>query len=118
MDPQLQDDTFATTLDGIEELRRAHRDNDAESWSEWRMLVAKSIRSGDRLEKVVQGLERKVAERASAAVVGTLVEDVNKLKAAQARRKRFWRSVIGWSAGIVATLTAGAALTWVQRHWP
>lgn len=50
------DDTFASTLTGINELRSKYGGDD---WPEWRRTVVDAVRAGERLEREVQSLRLK-----------------------------------------------------------
>lgn len=81
-EPTSSDDTFATTLAGIEELRANFRHDD--DWLEWRRSVVASVQAGAALEKKINWI---IPELKGCARQAALVELRYRVEALEAAKK-------------------------------
>lgn len=110
MDPKYQhDETFASTVTGIEELRKAHRDD----WPEWRRTLVNAARAGARMEQELRDVAASVEQCARRTAVATLANKVGALEDAARKRRGFWRWIVNhaWTIVMIA-LTAYLAHRW------
>lgn len=104
------DDTFASTLDGIEELRASHRGDD--DWESWRRVVLQSLRAGTTLEKRLSQIETKAGTFAKVGAYTHLDTRVTRLEDAQKRSRGFWGQILK-AGGAIGLIVLGHELT----HW-
>jgi hypothetical protein len=91
VDPKYQhDETFAGTVTGIEELRKAHKDD----WPEWRRTLINAARAGARMEQELRYVAASVEQCARRTAVSTLANKVGALEDAARKRRGLWRWVI------------------------
>jgi hypothetical protein len=106
------DDTFATTLDGIEELRSPHRGTD--DWQSWRRVVVQSLRAGSALEKRIASLEVKAGGFAKAGAYTHLDTRVSRLEEQERRRRGLWGTLLK-AAGAIGLVVLGHELSkWLK----
>ncbi len=112
MDPKLQDETFAATLSGIEDLRKKFGAQD-DDWARYKISVVNAIRSGARLEQEVTDLKAAVRVCARRSALESLVERVKELEDVATRRRGVWRWILDhfWQI-IVVVLAAELARRW------
>ena len=113
VDPRFQEEpTFATTLTGIDELRRQHGAQD-DDWPRYKISVVNAIRSGARVEQEIVDLRAALEQCARRTAVSTLVNKVAALEEAAERRKGTVRWVVDhfWQI-MVVLLTALIAHRW------
>lgn len=94
------DDTFATTLTGIDELRSKHGSDD---WPEWRRTVVDAVRAGAQLEKKVQQLELRLQGTAKTTAYTAMDARVQSLELVQSSRSKTTK----WAADLFKTILAG-----------
>lgn len=94
------DDTFASTLTGIEELRSKYGSDD---WLEWRRTVVDAVRAGAQLERKLQSLELRLHGTAKAEAYAKLEKRVHALEFLQSSRSKAGK----WGADILKTVLGG-----------
>jgi hypothetical protein len=104
------DDTFATTLTGIRELRAEHGDGMRGDWIEWKRTVLKSVKAGERLEKLVNGLLTDMRDAAKQKALQSLSARVAALEA-ERKKNHGRRQQILAALGKVALVVAGAIIS-------
>ena len=116
MDPTYQveehgtDWTFSRTLVGVEELRKAHADDN--DWPLWKMKVVDTVRSGAKLEGGFISLKQKVLDCAKQSDVYSLSVRLNALEKLNDERKQWGRIVADKVWVIVAVLVAWGLGRW------
>lgn len=112
MDPRYQDETFASTVSGIEELRgNAGEDRD---WLSWKRVLIASANAGRVLEQRVNdaevAIETKLARRSA---VSELSNRVAALEGSARRRRGVLNWIINhfWQLAVIG-LAAALAHTW------
>ena len=100
MDPsyQVTEETFSSTVAGIEELRAKHHDD----WPEWRRVLISSAQAGKRMEQEVNDLKAAIDQCARRTAVATLANKIANIEADAKRRHgvvswlfdHFWQIVI------------------------
>lgn len=94
------DDTFASTLTGIDELRSRHGSDD---WPEWRRTVVDAVRAGAQLERLVRQLEGRLPGFAKAEAYSTLSLRLQKLELLQSSHGRS----VKWGGDLLKMIIAG-----------
>lgn len=94
------DDTFASTLTGIEELRSRHGSDD---WPEWRRTVIDAVRAGAQLERRVQAFELRFQGVAKAEAYSALSLRLQKLEMRQSSHGR----TVKWGADLAKAMIGG-----------
>lgn len=103
MDPKYQDEeTFASTVTGIEELRRAHHDD----WPEWRRTLVNAAKAGARMEQELRDLAAALEQCARRTAVSNLSNRVAALEEGVNKRRGLWRWIINHFWQIVLVLLA------------
>jgi hypothetical protein len=112
LDPSLQDETFASTLSGIEDLRRNFGSHEHD-WARYKISVVNAIRSGARLEQEVVDLQVAVNSCSRRGAVAAIAERVKALEDVANRRRGVWRWLVDhfWQI-IVVVLAAELARRW------
>lgn len=117
------EDSYAGLLREIEDLRvRDLVEHD--DWPEWRRTVIKSVRSGERLENLYHGVQRRMdaleheqrtlwKECARSSAVRRLVAEFEGFKQAAKRRER--KVLLRLVDGMWGALTA--VLVLLVKHW-
>lgn len=96
----ISDDTFASTLTGIDELRSRHGSDD---WPEWRRTVVDAVRAGAQLERRVQAFDLRLHGFAKAEAYTTLDRRVRVLELRQSSRSKTAK----WGADLVKAMIGG-----------
>lgn len=103
MDPKYQDEeTFASTVTGIEELRRGQRDD----WPEWRRTLVNAARAGARMEQELRDVAAAVEQCARRTAVSGLSNRIAALEDAAKQRRGLMRWVVNHGWEIVVVLIA------------
>ncbi len=104
------DDTFASTVAGIADLRAEHGDGLRGDWIEWKRTVLKSVKAGERLEQLVNGLLTDMRVTARQQALQAVAARVSLLEAAR-KKSRGRRQQILAVLGKVALVVAGALIS-------
>lgn len=94
------DDTFASTLTGIDELRSKYGSDD---WPEWRRTVIAAVNAGAQLERRVQAIDLRLHGTAKAEAYAKLEKRVHALEFLQSSRSKAGK----WGADILKTVLGG-----------
>jgi hypothetical protein len=110
VDPKYQhDETFASTVTGIEELRKAHHDD----WPEWRRTLVNAARAGARMEQELRDVEAAIEQCARRTAVSTLANKVAALEDGVRRR----RGLISWFLNHFWQIAAIVITAYLAHRW-
>lgn len=109
MDPKYADETFAATVTGIEELRKAHHDD----WPEWRRTLVNAARAGARMEQELRDVENSVEQCARRTAVRDLATRITALEVGVIKR----RGVVRWLINHFWTIAMVFTAAYLAHRW-
>ena len=107
-EPPSIDDTFATTLSGIEKLRAGHYRNE-DDWREWKRSVLASLKAGSAVERKLAWVIPELKGAARDSALQALARRVESLETARSKVLSTWQQALSIAGKVALVILAALA---------